>query len=286
MIVNPNDSGMSDIRTGLPLDPDGKKPRGLKILIAILIVHFLFTLFDAFVFQGPAAYKLLYYTGPGTRYVTDPEYRIRPKQNEIVMNWTESVYDPWSETMGKETSFTREIPLAPLPPELARCRLEVTIDPAAPRVRRPRIRPSRRGPSGVAIASVKAPSFDAGNLIGTEPENLSLSLLGAGNPVIRLKVHPSDERVLSHEFILSINPRGGEHTLIFPYSVGADGRREVIVSTSGPNPFESELEDRTMEFAHKAPSPGRMFKRIVMMPLAAIPDFFSLLKLILMILVG
>ena len=283
MIVNPNDSGMSDIKIGLPHDREGKRPRGVKILIAILIVHFLFTLFDAFVFQGPAAYKLLHVTGPGTRYVTDPEYRIRPKQNEIVMNWTESVYDPWSETMGKETSFTREIPLDPLPPELARCRLEVTIDPAAPRVQRPRTRQTRRGPPDVSSMSVKAPSFDAGNVIGTEPDNLSLSLLGAGNPVIRLKVHPVDERVLSHEFILCIDPRGGGHTLVFPYSVGADGRREVIVSTSGPNPFESELEDRTMEFAHKAPSPGRMFKRIVMMPFAAIPDFFSLLKFLLMI---
>ena len=282
MIVNPNERPA----TGILKDASGKKPRWKKILIAILIVHFLFTLFDAFVFQGPAAYKLLHVTGPGTRYVTDPEYRIRPKQNEIVMNWTESVYDPWAETMGKETSFTREIPLDPLPPELARCRLEVTVDPTAPRVRRPRSRPSRRGPPSVSSMSVKAPSFDAGNLIGTEPENLSLSLLGAGNPVIRLKVHPADERVLSHEFILSINPRGGEHTLVFPYSVGADGRREVIVSTSGPNPFESELANRSTEFGLKTPSPGRMFKRIVMMPLAAIPDFFSLLKLILMILVG
>lgn len=123
MIVDPNDSSW----TGFLHNSDGDISRRKMILLIILAVHLVFTVLDACVFHGPFAEWLINATGPGYLTINHLEYRIRPRQNDIVMSWTETVMH--GARQGKEETFTRSIPLDPLPPEFARCYVEVTVDP-------------------------------------------------------------------------------------------------------------------------------------------------------------
>ena len=274
MIVNPNDSSW----TGFLRNSDGEIPRWKKILLIVLVVHLVFTVLDACVFHGPFAGWLISETGPGRLMINNLEYRIKPRQNEIVMSWTESVMHdapgwsrgPWRR-QGKEEKFTRSIPLDPMPPEFARCYVEVTVDPDAP--------PFNTVPYDHMHA---IPHFMEDNVIRTEPETITGARWRGLPPdmVFHLSVRPEDLRILSHEFIITATVDGYQiPRILFPLSSGRnDSRREMLLSTTEFRPYyETDLIWKTEENRHKMPSVGGLFLRIILMPIAAIPDYVALI---------
>lgn len=271
MIVNPNESSWA----GFLRNSDGEIPRWKKILLIILIVHLVFTVLDACVFHGWFASLLINATGPGTLWIDNLEYRIKPRQNEIVMSWTETVMHEghsilngaWQE---KEEKFTRSIPLAPLPPEFARCYVEVTVDPDAPPF------------NTVPYDHMRAiPNFREDNVIRTEPETITGTRQRGLPPdmVFHLAVRPEDLRTLSHEFIVTANLGGYQVSrILFPLSGSRnDSRREMLLSRTELRPYYYDLTGKVEEHRRKMPSVGGLFLRIVLMPIAAIPDYVTVI---------
>lgn len=258
MIVDPNES------------PDGEDPRRKMILLIVLAVHILFTGLDACVFHGTFANWLIDATGPGKLMIENLEYRIKPRQNEIVMSWTETVMR--GARQGKEETFTRSIPLEPLPPEFARCYVEVTVNPYA-------------SPAGTTyyINTNTMPEFGENNVIRTEPEHLTEEDRGEDylppDMVFHLAVRPEDLHILSHEFIVTAKIDGYKISrVLFPLSGRRnDSRREMLLSTTELSPYYDELKEKIEANRYKRPSIGGMLLRIVLMPIVAIPDYVMLI---------
>ena len=274
MIVDPNKLKLpeTDIPSALETDipstptPDRKKSRWKKFLLIILAIHLVFTVFDACVFHGPGASWLIRATGPGRLAVENTEYRVRPRQNEIVVTWTESVKRGRSH-WGKGEKHSRTIPLDPMPSELARCYVDVTVDPDAPEMI----------PMMHFNADEIAPMtfFSEENVIGTVPEEITMDQMSHLPPemVFRMKVRPEDVSALSEQFYLCFQ-KGG--TIMLPYSKAGNGRRVMLMATNGhgPRPFYDEIRWEAEARPHKMPSRvGGMLQRIVLMPFAVIPDY-------------
>ena len=245
MIVDPNESRW----TGFLRNSDGEIPRWKKIL-------------------------LINATGPGALWIDNLEYRIKPRQNEIVMSWTETVMHEghsilngaWQE---KEEKFTRSIPLDPLPPEFARCYVEVTVDPDAP--------PVDTVPYDHMCAM---PHFWEGNVIRTEPETFTDARRVYLPPdlVFHLAVRPEDLHILSHEFIVTAKIDGYKISrVLFPLSGRRnDSRREMLLSRTERYPYFDDLKESEVHW-QKKPSVGGMLLRIILMPIVSIGDYFALI---------
>ena len=257
MIVDPNESRW----TGFLRNSDGKISRRKMILLIVLAVHLVFTVLDACVLHCMYASWLINITGPGHLIVSNPEYRIKPRQNEIVMSWTETVIH--GTRQGKEEKFTRSIPLDPMPPEFARCYVEVTVDPNAPSVRNSRM-----------------PVFEENNVIRTEPEPLTWAQAENLPPdmVFHLAVRPEDLQILSHEFIVTAGVGGYKISrILFPLSGSRnDSRREMLLSRTERYPFFDDLNESEVHW-QKKPSVGGMLLRIILMPIVSIGDYFALI---------
>ena len=257
MIVDPNESRW----TGFLRNSDGKISRRKMILLIVLAVHLVFTVLDACVLHCMYASWLINVTGPGHLIVSNPEYRIKPRQNEIVMSWTETVIH--GARQGKEEKFTRSIPLDPMPPEFARCYVEVTVDPDAPPVRNSRM-----------------PVFEENNVIRTEPEPLTWAQAENLPPdmVFHLAVRPEDLQILSHEFIVTAGVGGYKISrILFPLSGSRnDSRREMLLSRTERYPFFDDLNESEVHW-QKKPSVGGMLLRIILMPIVSIGDYFALI---------
>ena len=264
MIVDPNESRW----TGFLRNSDGEKSRRKMILLIVLAVHLAFTVLDACVFHGPIAGWLIDATGPGRLIVENTEYRFRPRQNEIVMTWTESVIRNRSH-WGEGEKHSRTIPLDPMPPEFARCYVEVTVDPNAP----PMIPMMHFNSDEIA----PMPYFTEENVIGTDPE-VATGQRPTGLPpdmVFHLRVRQEDVPALSREFVLSYSLYT---TMMIPYSKANNGRRVMLMTTDGIMPYYDEARWDAESRPHKMPSRGGgMFLRIVLMPFAAIPDYLGLI---------
>lgn len=264
MIVDPNDCSW----TGFLRNSDGEISRGKKILLIVLAVHLVFTVLDALVFHLPFASWLIDVTGPGYLMVSNLEYRIKPRQNEIVMSWTETVMH--GARQGKEEKFTRSIPLDPLPPEFARCYMEVTVDPDAP-------------PAGTKYYENKSqmPEFEENNVLRTAPETLTWAQSESlpQDMVFHLAVRPEDLRILSHEFFITAKVGGYRITrILFPLSGNRnDSRCEMLLWRTERNPYYDDLKWKIETHRHKMPSVGGLLLRIILMPFAAIPDYVALI---------
>ena len=261
MIVDPNERP----ETNIVSNPAKKMSRWKKVLLIILAVHLVFTVFDACVFHGPGASWLIRTTGPGRLAVENTEYRVRPRQNELVMTWTESVLRDryhW----GKGEQHSRTIPLDPMPSELARCYVDVTVDPDAPAMI----------PMMHFNAEEIAPMtfFGEENVIGTEPEEIPTDQrLLPPDLVVHLRVRPEDVSALSEQFYLCFHNGG---TIMLPYSKAGKDRRVMLMATYryDPKPFYDEIRREAESRPHKMPSRvGGMLERIVLMPFAVIPDY-------------
>ena len=267
MIVNPNESPSISIVS----DTTGKMPPWKKILFILLAVHLVFTLFDACIFHGPCASWLIGATGPAHLAIENIEYSFRPRQNEIVMTWTEAVIRNRSH-WGKGEQHTRTIPLDPMPPEFARCYVDVTVDPTAPQMI-----PMMHFGSEEILAPM--PFFSQENVIGTIPEevlNWNMNQLPHLPPemVFQLRIRREDLPALSKEFYLHFSPNGS--TILLPYSKARNDRREMLMATNGidPKPYYDEIRWDLENHPHKMPSRfGGMLKRIVLMPFVVIPDY-------------
>ena len=264
MIVNPNERPA----TGNLKDTTGKKPRWKKILLIVLAVHLVFTLLDACSIQGPCAHWLIESTGPGQLVIDHLEYRVRPRQNEIVMTWTESVIRGRS-IWGEGENHSRTIPLDPLPPEFARCYVDVTVDPDAPAMFPMPFHAEHLAP---------IPYLGEENVIGTDPEIAPGQL--PQDMVVHLRVRPEDVSALSEQFYVRISQYDG--TLLVPYSKAGNGRREMLMTTprdDDPRPYYNELLWDAESRPHKMPSRfWGMLKRIVLMPIVVIPDYVAIIN--------
>ena len=263
MIVDPNESRW----TGFLRNSDGKISRWKMILLIVLAVHLMFTVLDACVFHCMFASWLINVTGPGYLMVSNLEYRIKPRQNEIVMSWTETVVHG---ARGKEEKFTRSIPLDPLPPEFARCYVEVTVDPDAPPV-----------DTKYYENNSRMPEFGEDNVIRTDPETLTVWQAENWPPdmVFHLALRPEDLRILSHEFIVSASVGGYKFSrILFPLSGSRnDTRREMLLSRTERYPYFDDLEEKSKAHWQKKPSVGGMLLRIILMPIVSIGDYFALI---------
>ena len=264
MVVDPNERP----ETGILKDASGKKPRWKKILLIVLVVHLVYTLLDACSIQAPCAHHLIESTGPGQLVIDHLEYRVRPRQNEIVMTWTESVIrgrSLWRE--GEKQS--RTIPLDPMPTEFARCYVDVTVDPDAPAMF-----PMPFGAEYLA----PIPYLGEENVIGTDPEIAPGHL--PPDMVVHLRVRPEDVSALSEQFYVTISKYNG--TLMVPYSKSGNGLREMLMTTprdDDPRPYYNELLWDAESRPHKMPSRfWGMLQRIVLMPIVVIPDYFFVIQ--------
>ena len=285
MIVDPNKLKLpeTDIPSVLETDtpstpaPEKKKPRWKKVLILliVLVIHLAFTLLDAFVFRGPCARDWMNSTeDTGHIEIDRLEYHIVPERNEIVMTWEEPVIRNRSH-WGEAEKHSRTIPLDPLPPEFARCYVDVTVDPDAPAM--------IQMPYGGDEYLAPIPYFDEGNVIATDPEIPP----GPGHRqlppdmVVHLRVRPEDVPALSEQFHLTIRKQKFSvtaRTLMVPYPNAGNGRREMLMTTTRDDerPYHLELWDEAKSRPHKMPSKvGPMLVRIVLLPLVVIPDYFA-----------
>ena len=261
MIVDPNKLP----ETGIVSNPAKKMSRWKKVLLIVLAVHLVFTVFDACVFHGPCASSLIRATGPGRLAVENTEYRVRFRQNEIVVTWTESVLRDryhW----GKGEQHSRTIPLDPMPSEFARCYVDVTVDPDAPAMI----------PMMHFNAEEIAPMtfFGEENVIRTEPEEIPTDQrLLPLDLVVHLRVRSEDVSALSEQFYLCFHNGG---TIMLPYSKAGKDRRVMLMATYryDPKPFYDEIRREAESRPHKMPSRvGGMLERIVLMPFVVIPDY-------------
>ena len=125
--------------------PEKKKPRWKTVLVLLIVltIHLTFTVLDAFVFRGPCARDWMNSTeDTGHIEIDRLEYHIVPERNEIVMTWEEPVIRNRSH-WGEAEKHSRTIPMDPLPPEFARCYVDVTVDPDAPAMTQMPAKPTR-----------------------------------------------------------------------------------------------------------------------------------------------
>ena len=259
--------------TGIVSNPTKKKPRWKKVLLIVLAVHLIFTLLDACSFHGPCACWLIEATGPGQLVIDHLEYRVRPRQNEIVMTWTESVIRGRSH-WGEGEKHSRSIPLDPLPPEFARCYVDISVDPDAPAMFPMPFNTDLLAP---------IPYLSEGNVIGTDPEIPPGARRQELPPdmVVHLRVRPKDVPALSKQFHLTIRKQKffvTARTLMVPYPNAGNGRREMLMTTTRDDerPYHLELWEEAKSRPHKMPSKvGPMIARVVLLPFVVIPDYFA-----------
>ena len=267
----------STLETNIPSTPDRKKTHWKKVLILLIVlsIHLTFTVFDAFVFRGPFARDLLRATADTGHVEIDRlEYHIVPERNEIVMTWTETVILNRSH-WGEAEKHSRTIPLDPLPPEFARCYVDVTVDPDAPAM--------IQMPYGGDEYLAPIPYFDEGNVIATDPEIPPGPRRQELPPdmVVHLRVRPKDVPALSEQFHLTIRKQKffvTARTLMVPYPNAGNGRREMLMTTTRDDerPYRLELWEEAKSRPHKMPSKvGPMLARIVLLPFVVIPDYFA-----------
>ena len=283
MIVDPNKLPLPETDIGSTPTPDKEKSHWKKVLILLIVlaIHLTFTVFDAFVFRGPFARDLLRATADTGHVEIDRlEYHIVPERNEIVMTWEEPVIRNRSH-WGEAEKHSRTIPLDPLPPEFARCYVDVTVDPDAPAM--------TQMPFGGDEYLAPIPYLDEGNVIGTDPEIPP----GPGRQelppdmVVHLRVRPKDVPALSKQFHLTIRKQKFSvtaGTLMVPYPNAGNGRREMLMTTTRDDerPYHLELWEEAKSRPHKMPSKVvPMLSRIVMLPIAVIPDYFADIALLL-----
>ena len=284
MIVDPNKLKLpeTDIPSALETDipgtpaPEKKKSSWKKVLILliVLVIHLAFTVLDAFVFRGPFARDWIRSTeDTGHIEIDRLEYHIVPERNEIVMTWEEPVILNRSR-WGEAEKHSRTIPLDPLPPEFARCYVDVTVDPDAPAM-------TQMYPGAEYLAPT--PYLDEGNVIGTDPEIPPGARRQELPPdmVVHLRVRPKDVPALSKQFHVTIRKQKFSvtaGTLMVPYPDAGNGLREMLMTTTldDEKPYRPELWEEAKSRPHKMPSRvGPMLARVVMLPIAVIPDYFA-----------
>ena len=285
MIVDPNKLKLpeTDIPSTLETDIPGTPTHGKEkshwkkvlILLIVLVFHLAFTVLDAFVFHGPFARDLIRSTSDTGHIEIDRlEYHIVPERNEIVMTWEEPVIRNRSH-WGEAEKHSRTIPLDPLPPEFARCYVDVTVDPDAPAM--------IQMPYGGDEYLAPIPYLDEGNVIGTAPEIPPGARRQELPPdmVVHLRVRPKDVPALSEQFHLTIRKQKffvTAGTLMVPYPNAGNGRREMLMTTTRDDerPYHLELWEEAKSRPHKMPSRvGPMLARIVLLPIVVIPDYFA-----------
>ena len=271
MIVNPNERPA----TGNLKDASGKKPRWKKILLIVLAVHLVFTVVDSCVLHGPCADWFMSRIGPGRLVIGGLGYRIEPEQNEIVLNWGEQVRQRDFHFDEPGVGYSEHIALDPLPPDLTRCYVEVTVDPEAPPVVEKRFDTIMRGAT---------PYFEPDNIIGTDPATLSAEQAVDLPPdmVFRLRVRPEDVPVLSREFILKANPGTPIEKMLFPCpGEPLEGRCTMVMSKTETGPYYlATLKQKIVDHTYNPVSILRMIPVVVLMPIAVIPDYLAELFLI------
>ena len=271
MIVNPNERP----GTGIVSNSTRKMPRRKKIIITLLAVHLAFTVFDACVLHGPCADWFMSRIGPGRLVIGGLGYRIEPEQNEIVLNWGEQVRQRDFHFDEPGVGYSEHIPLDPLPPDLTRCYVDVTVDPEAPLVVEKRFDTIMRGAT---------PYFEHDNIIGTEPSTLTAEQAGDLPPdmVFRLRVRPEDVPILSREFILKANPGTPIEKMLFPCPGDpVDGRCTMVMSKTETGPYYlATLKQKIVDHTYNPVSILRMIPVVALMPIAVIPDYLAELFLI------
>ena len=245
----------------------------IGLVIALVLGHLLITLLDAKVFHGPCVDAVMTGCGPGQLEIDSLEYRIVPESNEIVMTWTESVTRrtlPFGKAQIKTPgeTFEHNIPLDPLPPELARCYLDVTVAPDA--------RPVGRGRHMNTDCWIPCFLLNE-NDSRTEPEKIKADQRHdlPSDMVFHMRVRPEDLDVLSHEFLLSATP--GHHITVqmFPTGVEEDGRRVMYMTRDGSESrlyWDKRVEPRIEAHRNLKPTPLQKCWRLICLPVATLGD--------------
>ncbi len=268
-----------------------KKPRKKmrlwkKILLGLLIIHLLFTVVDALWLHGPGVSDVFRYLGETQLTVSDLRYRIDPQTNELAITWTESfdtsilpvpVYSlsVWPKIHRKTEPCERRIALDPLPEEIVRCFVDVTVTPDAPP---PRTMPPLAGPLGDL-----GPWFTEEHAVLVEPSE-SQDMISYELPpdmVFRLTVRPEDVPQLSGMFIMT--PRLGGHPsflIMIPQPGEQDGRRVMFLSRRGAGGATPYYEDLCVKWRQEMEDLSRepdgfltVCWKILWLPLAALPDW-------------
>ncbi len=267
MIDKPNATPGNGIKT--------KMPRWKKILLIVLAMHLAFTVVDSCVLHGPCADWFMSRIGPGRLVIGGLGYRIEPEQNEIVLNWGEQVRQRDFHFDEPGVGYSEHIPLDPLPPDLTRCYVEVTVDPEAPPVVEKRFDTIMRGAT---------PYFEPENIIGTDPATLTAEQAVDLPPdmVFRLRVRPEDVPVLSREFILKANPGTPIEKMLFPCpGEPLEGRCTMVMSKTETGPYYlATLKQKIVDHTYNPVSILRMIPVVVLMPIAVIPDYLAELFLL------
>lgn len=250
-----------------------KKPRKKrrlwkKILLGLLIIHLVFTVIDALWLHGPGVSVVLQYQGKTQLTVNDLRYRIEPETNELVITWTDS---RGTSIRGKREQFERRIALDPLPEEIVRCFVDVTIDPDAPP---PKIHPPRDRPFGDL-----GPWFTEEHAVLVEPSELSVEQSYDLPPdmVFRLTVRPEDVPQLSGMFVMT--PRlGGHHSYLnmIPQPGEQDGRRVMYLARKGNGGYTPFYNDLCVMWRQEREKPDSFLTvcwKILLLPLASLPDW-------------
>ncbi|MDD6338086.1 MAG: hypothetical protein PUC15_06865 [Lentisphaeria bacterium] len=252
-----------------------KMPRRKKIIITLLAVHLAFAVVDSCVLHGPCADWFMSRIGPGRLVIGGLGYRIEPEQNEIVLNWGEQVRQRDFHFDEPGVGYSEHIALDPLPPDLTRCYVEVTVDPEAPPVVEKRFDTIMRGAT---------PYFESENIIGTDPATLTAEQAVDLPPdmVFRLRVRPEDVPVLSREFILKANPGTPIEKMLFPCpGEPLEGRCTMVMSKTETGPYYlATLKQKIVDHTYNPVSILRMIPVVVLMPIAVIPDYLAELFLI------
>ena len=259
-------------KTETPGKPRGKGSCLLKLLIAILAGHLIVTILDATLFHGVLVEQFLFESGAGQLEIDNLVYHIVPEQNEIVMTWTESVTRrtrPFGKTQTKmnEETFERHIPLDPLPPELVRCYIDVTVDPGAHPV----------GLGRYDGIPAQIPAFWEWNVTRTEPEAIHADQCHDLPPdmVFHITIRPEDIGVLSREFFLSARPEWHISMIMFPYAVEEDGRRVMYMTRNGSEHrlyWNEWIAPRIEAHRNLKPTFLQRCQQLICLPVAALGD--------------
>ena len=268
-----------------------KKPRKKrrlwkKILLGLLIIHLLFTVVDALWLHCPGVSDVFRYLGETQLTVSDLRYRIEPETNELAITWTESfdtsilpipVYSipAWAKIHEKTEKCERRIALDPLPEEIVRCFVDVTVTPDAP--------PPRTMPPLAGALGDLGPWFTEEHAVLVEPSE-SQDMISYELPpdmVFRLTVRPEDVSQLSGMFIMT--PRLGEYhssLIMIPQPDEQDGRRVMFLSRRGAGGATPYYEDLCVKWRQEMEDLSRepdgfltVCWKIVWLPFASLPDW-------------
>ena len=264
-----------------------KKPRKKrrlwkKILLGLLAVHLLFTVIDALWLHGPGVSGVFQYLGETQLTVSDLRYRIEPETNELAITWTESfdtsilpvpVYSlsVWAKIHRKTEPCERRIALDPLPEEIVRCFVDVTVTPDAP--------PPRTMPPLAGALGDLGPWFTEEHAVLVEPSE-SQDMISYELPpdmVFRLTMRPEDVSLLSDMFVMT--PRLGEYhssLIMIPQPGEQDGRRVMYLARKGGGGYTPYYEDLCVKWRQVSQEPDGFLTvcwKILWLPLAALPDW-------------